>query len=128
MSKKIFLRIISIFLLIVISLSLVDEIQIYLVTKKNIKIQAEILKMPSCCDCRNIIATFKFKNETFESEVPYYFCKKYKVGDKLLFYHNYKHPKIFVSELYKENSSTKQLFSSCLLILLFAFAFGYSFK
>ena len=128
MSKKIFLRFVSIFLLIVISFSFYDEINIYNVMKENTKVQAEIIKMPNCCNCRNIIATFKYKDRTFESNVSYNFCNIYKVGDKILFYHNKKHPNIFVSKLYEENSSSLQLISSIILILFFIFILVTTFK
>ena len=104
MSSKMFLRIISIFILLVVSFSLVDEIKIYAVIKENTKIEAEIIEMPSCCDCRNIIASFKCENQSFESEVGYFFCNKHKVGDKFVFYHNNRLLKNFVYKLYKENS------------------------
>ena len=110
------------------SFSLWKEFKIHKVIAENNKVKATIIKMPECCNCRQMYAEYKVDSFAFSSRVVYNFCEIFRVGDTQYFYHIDNYPDIFVSELYKENSSTQELISSILLLLFFVFTFIYSFK
>jgi hypothetical protein len=128
MRKIYFLRLGALIFIVVMSVSLLRELKIYKVIEAQRKTKAIIIEMPDCCNCRQMYAKFKVDSFVFSSRVVFNFCELYKIGDAQEFYHLEKYPDVFVSELYKENSSTNELISSCLLLLFFTFAFAYSFK
>lgn len=104
------------------------EIKIYYVIEAQRKVKATIIEMPECCNCRQMYAKYKVDSFVFSSRVVFNFCEMYKVGETQDFYYLEKYPNVFVSELYKENSSTTQLISNILLLVFLVFVFIYSFK
>ena len=99
-------RIILLFILTILCISLYEEIEEYHVVKTNHKIAAEIIAMPDCCDCkgRRRWAQFKYKTFYFNQKVLRSFCEEYKVGDYYVFYHSEEDSTHFIPEYEAEDS------------------------
>lgn len=91
-------KIILLFFLTILCVSLYEEIQEYHIVQTNHKIAAEIIAMPDCCDCKVRWARFKYKTIYFNQKVLISFCEEYKVGDYYVFYHSEEDSEYFIPE------------------------------
>ncbi|MCG9879647.1 MAG: hypothetical protein MH472_03520 [Bacteroidia bacterium] len=91
-------------------------------------INAAIIKMPEKCAGKNNFADFKYLDHEFNKRVWKDFCKDYRQGEFIEFYHMDKYPKDYVFKVQKETYSKVELLSTILLVHFFGGTTYYLFK
>ena len=98
------------------------------IVKEGKLISAEILEMPTCCNCKSIYAKLRYGNIFFTQKVWKTWCEEKKVGDSVEFYFYQKYPDTFVPKTFVVSKLDIDMIAGIALTIFGLICILYSFK